>query len=132
MAPGTTYVLRISAILPISQISYTNHLPDFVFDCFRFFGRFSSINLKRSRQRQGWEWFLNVRGVCMSMGSVTIEKVYDEVKALRGAVEAVREEIADRFLTPEEALLVEKALEERRRGKTVSLDELKKERGYKQ
>ncbi len=66
------------------------------------------------------------------MGGATIEKVYDELKALRGAVEAVRVEIADRFLTPEEELLVEKALEERRKGKTVSLDELKKELDYKQ
>ncbi len=65
----------------------------------------------------------------VNMGSVTIEKVYDEVKALRGAVGAVRKEIADRFLTPEEELLVERALEERRSGKTVSLDELKKELG---
>ncbi len=67
----------------------------------------------------------------VNMGGVTIEKVYDEVKALRGAVDAVREEIADRFLTPEEELLVERALEERRSGKTVSLDELKKELGHK-
>ncbi|MEE8167580.1 MAG: hypothetical protein V3T58_01745 [Candidatus Hydrothermarchaeales archaeon] len=66
------------------------------------------------------------------MGSVTIERVYDELKALRGAVEAVREEIVDRFLTPEEELLVEKALDERRKGKTVSLNELKKELGSKQ
>ncbi len=66
------------------------------------------------------------------MGGATIEKVYDELKALRSAVEAVRVEIADRFLTPEEELLVEKALEERRKGKTVSLDELKKELDYKQ
>ncbi|MEE8403114.1 MAG: hypothetical protein V3R93_05095 [Candidatus Hydrothermarchaeaceae archaeon] len=65
------------------------------------------------------------------MGGVTIEKVYDELKALRGAVDAVRKEISDRFLTPEEELLVEKALEERRRGKTVSLDDLKKELGHK-
>ncbi|MEE8403137.1 MAG: hypothetical protein V3R93_05230 [Candidatus Hydrothermarchaeaceae archaeon] len=65
------------------------------------------------------------------MGSVTIEKVYDEVKALRGAVDAVRKEIADRFLTPEEELLVERAVEERRSGKAVSLDELKKELGHK-
>lgn len=66
-----------------------------------------------------------------AMSDVTIEKVYNELKALRGAVDAVREEIADRFLTPEEELLVEKALDERRRGKTVSLDDLKKELGYK-
>ncbi|MBU2560316.1 hypothetical protein KKA03_05425 [archaeon] len=65
------------------------------------------------------------------MGSVTIEKVYDELKALRGAVDAVRKEIADRFLTPEEELLVEKAMGERRGGKTVSLNELKREMSRK-
>lgn len=67
----------------------------------------------------------------MDMGSVTIERIYGELKALRGAVDAIREEITDRFLTPEEELLVDKALEERRKGKTVSLDKLKKEFGYK-
>ncbi len=63
--------------------------------------------------------------------SVTIGRVYDELKALRDAVESMREEIADRFLTPEEELLMEKALEEWRSGKTVSLDKLKRELGHK-
>ncbi|NOZ76096.1 MAG: hypothetical protein GXO65_00105 [Euryarchaeota archaeon] len=63
------------------------------------------------------------------MGEATIDKVYDELKALRHTVEAMREEIADRFLTPEEERLLDKALEEHRKGKTISLDELKEELG---
>lgn len=65
------------------------------------------------------------------MSGVTLEQVYNELKALRTAVEAIREEIEDRFLTPEEELLVEKALEEKRKRETVSLEELKRELGYK-
>lgn len=61
--------------------------------------------------------------------SVTIERIYDELRALRNAVESMKEEIADRFLSPEEELLVEKALREWRSGKTVSLAELKRELG---
>lgn len=61
------------------------------------------------------------------MNAVTIEEVYNELKALRSVVESVKEEIEDRFLTPEEDILVEKALEERRGGKTITLKELEKE-----
>jgi hypothetical protein len=61
---------------------------------------------------------------------ITMERVYEELKALRGAVEAMKEEIEDRFLTPEEELLVEKAIKEHREGKTITLEELKKELGH--
>ncbi|HDY73904.1 MAG TPA: hypothetical protein ENH51_02185 [Euryarchaeota archaeon] len=63
------------------------------------------------------------------MSDATMEKVYEELKALRGTVEAMKEEIEARFMTPEEDLLVEKALKEHRRGETISVDELKKELG---
>lgn len=63
------------------------------------------------------------------MTDVTIERVYEELKALRGSVDAMREEIEDRFLTPEEELLVEKALKEHREGKTINHKDLKKELG---
>lgn len=59
-----------------------------------------------------------------------MERVYEELKALRGAVEAMKEEIEDMFLTPEEELLVEKAIKEHREGKTITLEELKKELGH--
>ena len=61
------------------------------------------------------------------MSAVTIEDVYNELKALRSVVESVKEEIKDIFLTPEEDILVEKALEERREGKAITLEELEKE-----
>lgn len=61
------------------------------------------------------------------MSDATMEKVYEELKALRGTVEAMKEEIEARFMTPEEDLLVEKALQEHRMGETISVEELKKE-----
>jgi hypothetical protein len=63
------------------------------------------------------------------MTEVTIEQVYKELKALRTAVEAMKEEIEDRLLTSEEEVLVEKALQEHREGKTTSLEDLKRELG---
>ena len=63
----------------------------------------------------------------INISAVTIEEVYNELKALRSVIESVKEEIEDRFLTPEEDLLVEKALKERREGKTITLEELEKE-----
>lgn len=63
----------------------------------------------------------------MFMSDVTIRKVYDELKALRNVVEDMRQDIQDRFLTPDEEHLVEKALQEKKEGKTVSLDKLKEE-----
>lgn len=63
----------------------------------------------------------------MFMSDVTIKKVYEELKALRSVVEDMRQDIQDRFLTPEEERLVEKAIQEKKEGKTVSLDKLKDE-----
>ncbi len=65
----------------------------------------------------------------MLMGEVTIEKVYEELKALRSAVDEMRDDIADRFLTHEEEALLEKALDEHRKGKTISLEKLREELG---
>jgi len=61
------------------------------------------------------------------MTKITIEKVYDELKILRNIIEELKEDIEDRFLTAEEEILIEKALEEMRQGKTKPLEELMKE-----
>jgi len=50
------------------------------------------------------------------MTNITIEKVYDELKILHNIIEELKEDIEDRFLTAEEEILIEKALEEMRQG----------------
>ncbi len=62
-----------------------------------------------------------------NMTNITIEKVYNELKILRNIIEELKEDIEDRFLTAEEEILIEKALEEMRQGKTKPLEELMKE-----
>jgi len=63
------------------------------------------------------------------MGGITIEDVYAEMKNLGKEIKSMRKELNDALLTPKEELLLEKALEEKKEGKTTSLEELGKELG---
>ena len=63
------------------------------------------------------------------MGGITIEDVYAEMKDLGKEIKSMRKELNDALLTPKEELLLEKALEEKKEGKTTSIEELEKELG---
>jgi len=63
------------------------------------------------------------------MEQVSLEKVYKELEFLRKVVVEMKEYLEDCFLTAEEEIELEKAREELKAGKTISLEELKAELG---
>ena len=63
--------------------------------------------------------------------TVNMEKMYKELLALRTEVHYIKENMidVDMFMTPKEEVQLEKALEEHKQRKTISLENLKKELG---
>ena len=63
----------------------------------------------------------------VNINNITIQDVYNEIINLGKDIRLMREEIADRFLSPEEEILLEEALKEHKDGITVSLSDFEKE-----
>ncbi len=63
--------------------------------------------------------------------SITIERIYDEIKSLKSDVSFIRKHMfdPDTIMTTEEAKRFEQSLNELKEGKTTPLNELKKELG---
>jgi hypothetical protein len=61
------------------------------------------------------------------MEQVSIDVVNKNVLDLIAIVQKMKEDFEDRFLTAEEELELEKAREELKQGKCISLEDLKKE-----
>jgi hypothetical protein len=64
-------------------------------------------------------------------GTVSMEKIYEELKALKEDVQFIKARImdADTIMTPKEAKRYERSMEELRQGKTRSLSAVKKKLG---
>ena len=63
----------------------------------------------------------------VNINNITIQDVYKEIMNLGKDIRPMREEIADRFLSPEEEILLEEALKEHKDGITISLADFEKE-----
>lgn len=63
--------------------------------------------------------------------AVTMDMVYEELKGVKKELVYIKEHMVDvdMFLTPEEEMKLEEALEEHKKGKTISLDKLRAELG---
>ena len=63
--------------------------------------------------------------------AVTMNMVFDELKSLKKEVTFIKKHMVDvdMFMTPEEEERLTEALEEHKKGKTISLEDLKKEIG---
>ena len=63
--------------------------------------------------------------------AVTINKVYNELRSMKKEINYIKEHMidVDMFLTIEEEALLDEALEEHKKGKTISLANLRKELG---
>jgi len=63
--------------------------------------------------------------------AVTMNMVYDELRSMKKELNYIKEHMVDvdMFLTPEEEERLNEALEEHKKGKTISLEDLKKELG---
>ncbi|MEK6920531.1 MAG: hypothetical protein AABX82_01505 [Nanoarchaeota archaeon] len=63
--------------------------------------------------------------------TVTMNMVYEELKGMKKELAYIKNHMVDvdMFLTPEEEVKLEEALEEHKKGKTISLDKLKAELG---
>ena len=63
--------------------------------------------------------------------TVTIKKIYDEIKGLKKEVKFIKKHMfdPDTIMTTEESRRFEESLKELKEGKTTSLSELKKELG---
>ncbi len=63
--------------------------------------------------------------------AVTMNMVYDELKSLKKEVTFIKKHMVDvdMFLTHEEEERLNEALEEHKKGKTISLENLRKELG---
>ncbi len=63
--------------------------------------------------------------------AVTMNMVYDELRSMKKELNYIKEHMVDvdMFLTPEEEERLNEALEEHKKGKTISLENLKKELG---
>ena len=63
--------------------------------------------------------------------AVTMDMVFDELKSLKKEVTFIKKHMVDvdMFMTPEEEERLTEALEEHKKGKTISLEDLKKEIG---
>jgi hypothetical protein len=61
------------------------------------------------------------------METIEVSKIYTELLLLKKIILAMKEDMEDRFLTAEEELCLEESLREFREGKTISLEQLKKE-----
>lgn len=63
--------------------------------------------------------------------AVTMSMVYDELKDMKKELAYIKDHMVDvdMFLTAEEEIKLEEALEEHKKGKTISLDKLKAELG---
>jgi hypothetical protein len=61
------------------------------------------------------------------MEQVNIETVNKNVMELMKIVQEMKEDLEDRFLTPEEEMLLEVSREEFKKGNCISLEDLKKE-----
>lgn len=64
------------------------------------------------------------------MEQVTLEQINENVEILKRAVFSIQEHLEDSFLTAEEEANLEAGLKELREGKTISLEDLKKELNY--
>lgn len=64
--------------------------------------------------------------------SITIKKVYDELKDLKQDITFIKKHMfdPDTIMTIEEGKRFEQAMKELKEGKTTSLSELKKELGF--
>jgi len=64
--------------------------------------------------------------------SITIKKVYDELKDLKQDISFIKKHLfdPDTIMTIEESKRFEQAMKELKEGKTTSLSELKKELGF--
>ena len=61
------------------------------------------------------------------MEQINLEKVYKEIELLKCLITTMKEDMEDRFLSAEEELRLEDSLREIKEGKTISLENLKKE-----
>lgn len=63
--------------------------------------------------------------------AITMNMVYEELKGVKKELAYIKEHMVDvdTFLTPEEEMKLEEALEEHKKGKTISLDKLRAELG---
>ena len=64
--------------------------------------------------------------------AVTIEKIYEELKALKNEVVFIKDHMFDPdvIMTSEESRRFEQSIKELKEGKTTQLPELKKELGF--